>query len=356
METNTLQYGIVRWSGPVQPTTAQLDAIKRCVERVAPALAGMEWRNEGYSPTSLVSITARRANLANLGREARATLRFGSVDDISLADVRSWTRAVVDVLDTTIGDVVIDATSPVLLADMDMDVCCNQMVQEASPIAMPPAAMRGIIARKASKCNEMRTAEPKQARTPALDAQEDEQIAAIDRQQQRALDELQTAIINYIATYHADPRELLLKLQGKVIVSDQVSPLVVNQDMDIVLPYYNEIVVEMPAMCKAIYILFLLHPQGIVLKHFGDLRGELEQVYGIVMPNRNEALARESIDNLCSPLSNTLNEYIAKIKRSFRRYVLNDRLLQQYVIVGRRGQPYHVALPPEQVTLPAVFR
>ena len=41
METNTLQYGIVRWSGPVQPTTAQLDAIKRCVERVAPALAGM---------------------------------------------------------------------------------------------------------------------------------------------------------------------------------------------------------------------------------------------------------------------------------------------------------------------------
>lgn len=354
METNTLQYGIVSWSGPVQPTTAQLDAIKRCVERVAPALAGMEWRNEGYSPTSLVSITARRANLANLGREALATLRFGSVDDISLADVRSWTRAVVDVLDTTVGDVVIDATSPVLLADMD--TCCNQMVQEASPIAMPPAARRGIIARKASKCNEMRTAEPKQARTPALDAQEDEQIAAIDRQQQRALDELQTAIINYIATYHADPRELLLKLQGKVIVSDQVSPLVVNQDMDIVLPYYNEIVVEMPAMCKAIYILFLLHPQGIVLKQFGDLRGELEQVYGIVMPNRNEALARESIDNLCSPLSNTLNEYVAKIKRSFRRYVLNDRLLQQYVIAGRRGQPYRVTLPPEQVTLPAVFR
>ena len=340
----------------MQPTTAQLDAIKRCVERVAPALAGMEWRNEGYSPTSLVSITARRANLANLGREAWATLRFGSVDDISLADVRSWTRAVVDVLDTTVGDVVIDATSPVLLADMDMDVCCNQMVQEASPIAMPPAAMRGIIARKASKCNEMRTAEPKQARTPALDAQEDEQIAAIDRQQQRALDELQAAIISYIATYHADPRELLLKLQGKVIVSDQVSPLVVNQDMDIVLPYYNEIVVEMPAMCKAIYILFLLHPQGIVLKQFGDLRGELEQVYGIVMPNRNEALARESIDNLCSPLSNTLNEYIAKIKRSFRRYVLNDRLLQQYVIAGHRGQPYRVTLPPEQVTLPAVFR
>ena len=107
---------------------------------------------------------------------------------------------------------------------------------------------------------------------------------------------------------------------------------------------------------KAIYILFLLHPQGIVLKQFGDLRGELEQVYGIVMPNRNEALARESIDNLCSPLSNTLNEYIAKIKRSFRRYVLNDRLLQQYVIAGHRGQPYRVTLPPEQVTLPAVFR
>ena len=90
-----------------------------------------------------------------------------------------------------------------------------------------------------------------------------------------------------------------------------------------------------------------------------DTRGKLDPYdYAIesVMPNRNEALARESIDNLCSPLSNTLNEYIAKIKRSFRRYVLNDRLLQQYVIAGRRGQPYRVTLPPEQVTLPAVFR
>ena len=361
MERNTLQYGIVTWSGPLQPSAVQ--AIRHRVERTVPALAGMEWRHEGYSPSSMITLTARRANLANMGREARATLRFSSLDCIDVDDVERWTRAIVDVLDTTVGDVMIDARGGTALVESetcaDMGVCYSRLAEEA-PASMPVAkrAPQGARPRKRT-FDSCKAAASQQMvivdRTTELDRQEDDRISTLDRQQQRALDELQAAIINYITTYHADPRELMLKLQGKVIVNGEASPLVVNQDMDIVLPYYNELVVEMPAMCKAIYILFLCHPEGIVLKQFGDYRAELEQVYNIVMPNRDEALARESIDNLCSPMTNTLNEYIAKIKRSFRRYVLNGELLEQYVIAGQRGKPYRVALSPDLITLPKAF-
>ena len=316
-----MQYGIVSWSGPRQLSEAEVEAIRRRVERVAPALARMEWRDDGNSPFSQVTLTARRVNLANIGREARATLRFGSVDDIDRADVERWTRAVVDVLDTTIGDVTITACRSYQIIENDCQV----------------------VTRADLSCAEAEL------------TQEDRQIARLDLEQRLALDRLQAAIIDYITTYHADPHQLLMQLRGKVIVGNQPSPLVVNHDMDIVLPHYNEIVIEMPAMCKAIYILFLLHPEGIVLKRFADHCAQLEQIYTVVMPNRDEALARESIDNLCSPLSNTLNEYLSKIKRSFRRYVLSADLLEQYVIAGHRGGPFGVHLSPDLVTLPRVF-
>ena len=348
-----MQYGIVSWSGPRQLSEAEVEVIRRRVERVAPALARMEWRDDGYNPFSQVTLTARRVNLANIGREARATLRFGSVDDIDRADVERWTRAVVDVLDTTIGDVTITACRSYQIIENDC-----QVVTQAD-LSCAEAELTPSIKRESRKwCKlEGRVSAPGPAPVlpPALDEQEDRQIARLDLEQRLALDRLQAAIIDYITTYHADPHQLLMQLRGKVIVGNQPSPLVVNHDMDIVLPHYNEIVIEMPAMCKAIYILFLLHPEGIVLKRFADHRAQLEQIYTVVMPNRDEALARESIDNLCSPLSNTLNEYLSKIKRSFRRYVLSADLLEQYVIAGHRGGPFGVHLSPDLVTLPRVF-
>lgn len=111
----------------------------------------------------------------------------------------------------------------------------------------------------------------------------------------------------------------------------------------------------MPPLCKTVYILFLRHPEGILLKNIDVYRDELDSIYNIVMPGRDVQLGRDSIDNLCDPLSNSLNEYIAKIKRSFKRYIRNDELLGQYVIAGRRGKPYCITLDRSLVTLPKAF-
>ena len=208
-----MQYGIVSWSGPRQLSEAEVEAIRRRVERVAPALARMEWRDDGYNPFSQVTLTARRVNLANIGREARAILRFGSVDDIDRADVERWTRAVVDVFDTTIGDVTITACRSYQIIENDCQVVTR------ADLSCAEAELTPSIKRESRKwCKlEGRVSAPGPAPVlpPALDEQEDRQIARLDLEQRLALDRLQAAIIDYITTYHADPHQLLMQLRGK---------------------------------------------------------------------------------------------------------------------------------------------
>ncbi|MBR6489835.1 MAG: hypothetical protein IKT03_04790, partial [Muribaculaceae bacterium] len=55
-------------------------------------------------------------------------------------------------------------------------------------------------------------------------------------------------------------------------------------------------------------------------------------------------------------MSNTLNEYISKIKRCFKAHVINDELASNYLITGKRGESYKINLNPElkglNVTIP----
>lgn len=166
---------------------------------------------------------------------------------------------------------------------------------------------------------------------------------------------IQAQILDFVTKYHADPSQLInTLLKGKIVVgqNNHLSPLVVNNDLKIVLPYYNEVEVKMPAMCRAIYILFLMHHEGIALRDVVDHRAELEDIYSMVMPGRSEEKAREAIDNLVDPMSNTLNEYISKIKRCFKLCILDEELAASYIITGKRGEPYRIALTPELITLP----
>ena len=126
----------------------------------------------------------------------------------------------------------------------------------------------------------------------------------------------------------------------------------VNNDLKIVLPNYNEVEVKMPAMCRTIYILFLKHPEGIALRDIAGHRANLESIYSVVKPGRSEEKAKESIDNLLDPMSNTLNEYISKINRCFKSCILNDKLADHYCITGKRGETYRIDLAPELITLP----
>ena len=55
--------------------------------------------------------------------------------------------------------------------------------------------------------------------------------------------------------------------------------LIITEEFKIMLSGDNPIEVEMEPLVKAVYLLFLSHPEGIVLKYLPDYRKELTALY-----------------------------------------------------------------------------
>jgi hypothetical protein len=191
---------------------------------------------------------------------------------------------------------------------------------------------------------------------PELLLEEKRELNRIERERKQALERIKRDIINYIARYHDDPKELMEQLlRGKVVVG-QPGRVLVNGDMKIVLPEYDEMEIEMPAMCRTLYILFMKQRKqgcdGIVLKRMDLYSDEIKDIYGMVKPGANWQRVAQSVDNLCDPLSESLNQMISRINRCIRNVITDKELAKTYTISGRKGKPYSIALAPEYMDLP----
>ena len=308
----------------------------------------------GVSETKLV---ARRINVGNAGKEAvvEMPLRYDS-----FKDVQRFAESATDVLSTDEGNKVLEQELIVNRGD-DIDYFDesepSKRVQEEISEQDAPKKSESLFRKLVSKLNYKYrdSIELDPLARADVELEEEEELLTIEKQKEDALKAIQAQILDYVRIYQDDPMELInTLLKGKIVIGQNngLSPLVVNNDLKIVLPNYNEVEVKMPAMCRAIYILFLKHPEGIALRNIGDHRAELENIYSIVMPGRSEERAREAIYNLVNPMSNTLNEYISKIKRCFKSRIINDELADKYCITGKKTEPYKIALDPSLITLP----
>jgi hypothetical protein len=156
------------------------------------------------------------------------------------------------------------------------------------------------------------------------------------------------------------PQEIInTVISGKLQISDDdmLSPIVVNGDMRIILPAYNELELRMTPLARTVYILFLCHPEGIVLKNINDYREQLRDIYLMVKPGADWRLADEYINELTYPGSDSLQQKLSLIKRSINRYLLRKDIAQAYHISGIRGKAYKIAgITPNQITLPRALR
>jgi hypothetical protein len=127
---------------------------------------------------------------------------------------------------------------------------------------------------------------------------------------------------------------------------EPLSPLVITDDLRIYLPLYNNIEIELSAQKKALYFLFLNHPEGIVLQHLEEYHNELVNYYkqtnkGILTPKMEE-----SIKKLEAYGNNQLNVLIARIREAFC-LKFDEHLARNYFISGEKGQPYRIPLNPQ---------
>lgn len=110
----------------------------------------------------------------------------------------------------------------------------------------------------------------------------------------------------------------------------------------------NRIEVHMEPLVKAIYLLFLSHPEGIIFKDLPDYRGELTKIYSEVRPWGLSERALQSIVDVTNPLLNSINEKCARIRKAFVN-ALDSKGAEPYIIKGMRGGIKKIALPRELV-------
>ena len=110
----------------------------------------------------------------------------------------------------------------------------------------------------------------------------------------------------------------------------------------------NRIEVRMEPLVKAIYLLFLSHPEGIVFKDLPDYKGELTKIYSEVRPWGLSERALQSIEDVTNPLLNSINEKCARIRKAFVN-VLDNKGAEPYIIKGMRGGIKKIDLSKEYI-------
>lgn len=106
--------------------------------------------------------------------------------------------------------------------------------------------------------------------------------------------------------------------------------------------------IYMTPLVKAVYLLFLRHPEGIIFKHLMDYRDELKGIYNKVKGKRGMFTLNKSIDAVTDPTKNSINEKCARIREAFVTK-FDERLAKHYIITGERGEPKRITLPPDMI-------
>ncbi len=130
--------------------------------------------------------------------------------------------------------------------------------------------------------------------------------------------------------------------------NDKLSKLVITKQHEILLPDYNNMVVKMEPLVKAIFFLFLKHPEGVIFKHLPDYRQELIDIYKDLRPLGMSNRSLQSIEDVTNPFLNSINEKCARIRASFINK-FDDHLAKNYYITGERGEAKKITLPRDLV-------
>ena len=142
-------------------------------------------------------------------------------------------------------------------------------------------------------------------------------------------------------------KDLLLKTIGVPLLEElrieaakgRLSRLVITEDYRFILEDYHK-EVELQPVHKAVYLLFLAHPEGIEFKRLADYRGELTRYYMATAKIMDKEKVMESVDHLINPLDNAINEKCSRIKKVFLE--LMDEYTASYYIISSHTQK-HIA-------------
>lgn len=142
--------------------------------------------------------------------------------------------------------------------------------------------------------------------------------------------------------------DLLLRAIGSSVLEElrleaakaRLSRLRITSDYRMFLIDYANREIEMTPVHKAVYLLFLNHPEGIEFKKLSDHRDELLHYYMETSRMMDKEKIIESVNHLTDPLDNAINEKCSRIKKVFLS--LMDEYAASYYFISGHTQR-HVA-------------
>ena len=144
----------------------------------------------------------------------------------------------------------------------------------------------------------------------------------------------------------AGRNDLLLRAIGVSVLEElrieaaksRLSRLLVTKDYRIILVDYGNKEVEMTPVHKAVYLLFLNHPEGIEFKKLCEYRNELLGYYMATAKLMDKQTIAESVDMLVDPLNNSINEKCSRLKSIFLNIM--DLYTANYYIISGHTQKH----------------
>jgi hypothetical protein len=131
-------------------------------------------------------------------------------------------------------------------------------------------------------------------------------------------------------------------IRNLVEIQHQLSTVKISNDNRIFLPEFQK-EIKMAPLPKAVFLLFLQHPEGILFKNLPDYRAELLSIYNKLAHTDDREITEKSIVDVTDPSSNSINEKCSRIREAFLRE-MNDEIARHYYVTGNRGEVKKIEL------------
>ncbi|PXV66816.1 hypothetical protein CLV62_10476 [Dysgonomonas alginatilytica] len=167
-----------------------------------------------------------------------------------------------------------------------------------------------------------------------------EEVSKVDQETK-----LKSALKDVLCLIEANYEHKISKVEAfkKHYLTKELSTINIDQDYRIFLPEYNNLEIKMTPLPKAVYFLFLRHPEGIMFKNLSQYKHELHYIYNDISNRENIDGIGKSIDDICNPVENSINEKCSRIKEAFLSQ-FEDEIANNYYITGNRGCPKLISL------------
>jgi hypothetical protein len=146
----------------------------------------------------------------------------------------------------------------------------------------------------------------------------------------------------------AGRKDLLLRAIGTPLLEElrieaaraKLSRLLLTKDYRFILIDFGNKEIELQPVHKAVYMLFLAHPEGIEFKRLGDFREELTHYYMLTARMMDKGKITEGVEHLVNPLDNAINEKCSRIKKVFME-MMDEYMASYYIISGHTQKHFN---------------